>query len=140
MKQTPNGATFPLCTTAPLVQSAPPSSLSCQLCQSPVCFVVSMSASTPVALYREPDDPSQKGHLITSLLCETPSEVLSSSLKETTLHSHGLWASKDLALLIPLVFSLSWLLTVLDPHTSLLQIPPFYPRCVAVGFFFAFRP
>lgn len=29
-----------------------------------------MSASTPVALYREPDDPSQKGHLITSFLCE----------------------------------------------------------------------
>ena len=32
------------------------------------------------------------------------------------------------------------LLTVPDLHTSLLQIPSLYPRCVAVGFFLSFRP
>ena len=106
MKQTPNGTTFPLCTTTPSVQSTHLHHRSLDSCIDLLfAFVVSMSASTPVAPYREPDDPSPKGHLITSFPCETPSEVLSSSLKETTLPSHRLWASKDLALLIPVFIS-----------------------------------
>ena len=141
MTQTPNGATFPLCTTTPLVQSTPLHHRSLDSCIHLLfAFVVSMSASTPVVPYREPDDPSPKGHLITSFPCETPSEVLSSSLKETTLPSHRLWASKGLALLIPLFLSPPYLLTVPDLHTSLLQSPSLYPRCVAVGFFLSFRP